>query len=232
MHRFYRSNQAGARRISAHRQTWFQTSSIGISGREKQNTETNIRQTDSSPEARWSDNYAAARAGISIYELIDSENTRARLITKDVDAKNFVAAEALSSKDAPIKIINELMRLSNLPIEISIAEDQQVMASKNGGVAYSIAKLSDGERKALLIAADVLTAKPGSLILIDEPERHLHRSIISPLLTELFARKSDCAFVVSTHEVMLPLDNPRARTLLVRGCTYSGETVAAWGMLT
>jgi len=228
MHLFYISNQAGARRISAHRQTWFQTSSIGISGREKQTTETNIRNTDVSPEARWSDSNPAARAGISIYELIDSENTRARLITKEVDARNIVAAEALSSKDAPIKIINELMCLSNLPIEIAIAEDQQVVASKNGGAVYSIAKLSDGERNALLIAADVLTAKPGSLILIDEPERHLHRSIISPLLTELFARKSDCAFVVSTHEVMLPLDNPHARTLLVRGCTYNGETVTAW----
>ncbi len=64
--------------------------------------------------------------------------------------------------------------------------------------------------------------------MIDEPERHLHRSIISPLLTLLFSKRDDCAFVVSTHDVMLPLDNPSARTLLIRGCTYNGSSVSGW----
>ncbi|WP_442947933.1 AAA family ATPase [Nostoc sp.] len=55
-------------------------------------------------------------------------------------------------------------------------ESAQVVASKCGGTPYSIAELSDGERNALLIAANVLTVKNGTLVLIDEPERHLHRS--------------------------------------------------------
>ncbi len=57
------------------------------------------------------------------------------------------------------------------------------IASKSGGPHYSVAKLSDGERNALLIAATVLSVTPETLLLIDEPERHLHRSIISPPLT-------------------------------------------------
>ena len=134
----------------------------------------------------------------------------------------------LAKKDPPIKIVNELLRLSNIPVTIAIQENAQVVASKNGSAPYSIAELSDGERNAILIAANVLTAKEGTLLLIDEPERHLHRSIISPLLTLLFAKRPDCAFVVSTHDVMLPLDNPSARTLLIRGCTYDGSTVTAW----
>jgi tRNA threonylcarbamoyladenosine modification (KEOPS) complex Cgi121 subunit len=121
-----------------------------------------------------------------------------------------------------------LLQLSNIPIEISVRENEQVLASKNGGAPYSVAELSDGERNALLIAAEVLTVKPGTLILIDEPERHLHRSIISPLLTHLFSRRTDCAFVVSTHDVMLPLDNPSARSLLIRSCLYNGSIVRAW----
>ena len=91
---------------------------------------------------------------------------------------------------------------------------QKVVASRNGSTPYSVAELSDGERNAFLIAADILTAGTGTLLLIDEPERHLHRSIISPLLSLLFAKRKDCFFVVSTHEVMLPLDNPAAQTLL------------------
>jgi hypothetical protein len=137
-------------------------------------------------------------------------------------------AKTLSKKDAPIKIINELLRLSNIPIEVSVRESDQVVARKCGGTPYSIAELSDGERNALLIAANVLTVKDGTLVLIDEPERHLHRSIISPLLTLLFSKRDDCAFIVSTHDVMLPLDNPSARTLLIRGCTYTGSSVSCW----
>ncbi len=115
-----------------------------------------------------------------------------------------------------------------MPIQISVHEIDQVVASKSAGSPYSIAQLSDGERNALLVAADVLTVRSGTLVLIDEPERHLHRSIISPLLTLLFEKRRDCAFVVSTHEVMLPLDNPLARILLLRECIYSGNDVSAW----
>jgi hypothetical protein len=102
------------------------------------------------------------------------------------------------------------------------------MAIKTGGSLYSIARLSDGERNALLIAANVLTAKPGTLILIDEPERHLHRSIISPLLTQLFKKRRDCIFIVSTHDVFLPLDNPESQTLLIRECRYTSDDAVAW----
>jgi hypothetical protein len=153
---------------------------------------------------------------------------RARSIADAVDDNNIDLAKTLSKKDAPIKIINELLRLSNIPIEISVRESDQVVASKCGGMPYSIAELSDGERNALLIAANVLTVKNSTLVLIDEPERHLHRSIISPLLTLLFSKRDDCSFIVSTHDVMLPLDNPSARTLLIRGCIYTGSSVSGW----
>jgi predicted ATPase len=92
------------------------------------------------------------------------------------------------------------------------------MARKNDGTEFSAAQLSDGERKALQIAGSVLTAPPGTLFLIDEPERHLHRSIISPLLIQLFERRRDCGFIISTHDHDLPLDAFEARTLLLRSC--------------
>jgi hypothetical protein len=40
------------------------------------------------------------------------------------------------------------------------------------------------------------------------------------LLINLFSRRLGCAFVVSTHEIMLPLDAPSSRTLLVRSCRF------------
>lgn len=228
MQKFYSAHHGKAQRISAHRQTWFSSSSITLSPAQKRSTETNISNSDTNAESRWKDDYAAHRANIAIYDLIDAENIRARNIAGAVDNGNIDLAKTLSKEDAPIKIINELLRLSNMPIEISVKANEQVLASKSGSAPYSVAELSDGERNALLIAANVLTVAPGTLLLIDEPERHLHRSIISPLLTLLFAKRLDCAFVVSTHDVMLPLDNPGARTMLIRGCTYNGTTVTSW----
>lgn len=228
MHQFYSAHHAKSRRISAHRQTWFTSNAITLSPEQKRQTESYIKGTDISPEARWKDDYSAQRASIAIYDLIDAENVRARSIAGAVDQGQMDLAKDLSRKDAPLKVINELLRLSNISIEVSVHQNEQVLASRRGSATYSVAELSDGERNALLIAANVLTVPPGTLLLIDEPERHLHRSIISPLLTLLFSRRPDCAFVVSTHDVMLPLDNPTAKTLLVRGCTYSGNGVSAW----
>ena len=88
--------------------------------------------------------------------------------------------------------------------------------------------MSDGERNALLLAAEVLTVQAGTLILIDEPEQHLHRSIVSPLLSGLFSKRPDCMFVVSTHELTLPPDNPASKVLLVRGCTFQSGTAVSW----
>jgi hypothetical protein len=194
----------------------------------RENLEQNLRSNDAQDHARYRLDYANERAGVAIYDLIDSDTMLARKIAELVRAGNIAGAEAEAKRPAPLQEINELMRLSSIPIEISLEERQKVVAKKLGGASYSVAELSDGERNAFLIAADVLTAKPGTLLLIDEPERHLHRSIISPLLKLLFDKRKDCAFIVSTHEIMLPLDTPAARTLLVRSCHYSGRNVQSW----
>ena len=228
MHQLYIPNQNKARRISAHRQTWLESNSLAFSPAQRRQSEANVRGYDTDAQSRWRDAYSAQRANIAIYDLIDAENVRARAITKAVDGSDFDLARTLAKQQAPLNRINDLFRLSNIPIEVSVQANEQVLASRCGSATYSVAELSDGERNALIIAANVLTVSAGTLVLIDEPERHLHRSIISPLLTLLFAQRSDCAFVVSTHDVMLPIDNPAARTLLVRGCHYEGSTAKHW----
>ena len=165
---------------------------------------------------------------MALFDLVESENIRARAIAGAVDAGDIELAKQLSSDQSPLAVINELLRLSNLPIVIDVDENGQILATKSDSMPYEISQLSDGERNAILIASDVLTAKSGTLLLIDEPERHLHRSIISPLLTLLFATRPDCAFVISTHELMLPLDNPNSKTLMLRSCTVDGRSVRAW----
>jgi hypothetical protein len=188
----------------------------------------NIRSQDSQERSRHVHEYSSQRTAVAIFDLIDADTTIERKIAKLVRMKDIAEAERAAEAPAPLAIINQLMRSSNIPIEVAVEEQQKIVARRNGGAPYSVAELSDGERNAFLIAADVLTAKPGTLVLIDEPERHLHRSIISPLLTLLFQRRSDCAFIVSTHEVMMPVDNPTATTLLIRSCEYGASIAGSW----
>jgi hypothetical protein len=189
--------------------------------------EQNIRTRDQQEQSRFKQDFATERTSLAIYDLIDADTTLERAIAALVRADDVKAARKKAKTPTHIQVINELMRLSNIPIEINL-EQQKIVARRDGGAPYSVAELSDGERNAFLIAADVLTAASSTLVIIDEPERHLHRSIISPLLSLLFSKRTDCAFVISTHEIMLPVDHPRAQTLLLRSCKYEGSRPRAW----
>jgi ABC-type cobalamin/Fe3+-siderophores transport system ATPase subunit len=228
MQAIFRQNVNNSKRILAHRQTWFPNNTIDITASQKRQNEGYMRNSDQAVESRWKDDYPGVRSTMTIFDIIDSENVRARHIAKAVDGNNLSLAQSLANEQAPIKAINELLAVSNIPIIITLEKDEQLFASKNGSTPYSIAELSDGERNALLICADVLTAQPSTLIILDEPERHLHRSIISPLLSSLFQKRKDCAFVISTHDITLPIDHVSSSTLLIRGCDCTNKHQVIW----
>lgn len=228
MYHYNIQNYPNARKISAHRQTWMNSDALDMTPSAKLETEKFIQNQDRQQSSRFRDIYAAQRASMTIYELIDAQNVRARDMAEAYDAGDMDQLAELAKVDAPIAVVNELLQQSNIPITISIRANERVMASKNNGPEYSAAELSDGERNALMIASNVLTAPPGTLLVIDEPERHLHRSIISPLLGQLFERRSDCGFVISTHDYGLPIENPHAQILLLRSCSFDGQNVKNW----
>ena len=225
---FYQQNPEEARRILAHRRTWFSASATNLTAQGKKQTVGYIKSNDSTWSSRWTDNYADKRSSISMFDLVNSENVRAGGIASAVDKGDSENAKRLSTIQSPIESMNELFSLSGLNIIITIGEDDVLFASKDGETQYGISELSDGERNALLICADILTAKPNSLILLDEPERHLHRSIISPLLTSLIEKRSDCVYIVSTHDTYLPVDYYGSNTLLIRSCLWENKTVKWW----
>ena len=228
MQSFASASNESTRRITAHRQTWFRSGSPEFTGKQRAEYEQNVFHHDRQQNARWMDEYSQQRAQMAIYDLVNSENVRARDITRALDVKDTDKANRLAAKDGAFSTLNRLLRLANLDISVSIEANDEIMATRNGSQSYSIAKLSDGERNAILIAANVLTVPAGTLLLIDEPERHLHRSIVSPLLSLLIKEKPECAFIVSTHEPLLPIDNPGSKVLLTRSCVYEGDTVGAY----
>ena len=217
--------------IFAHRQNWFESGLPDLTPQSREASENNVRQWNTSPESRWKEIGAGSRANMAIFDLIKRQSDQNAVIANAVRNNRSDSAErfARENKD-PLDLLSDLFRYANLPITFSIGEDGTVLANKDGTVPYSVAELSDGERSTLLLAAEVVTVPSGTLILVDEPERHLHRSIIAPLLTQLFSQRPDCQFVVATHEVMLPSDVPHSRVLLIRGCNYQNGSIVDWSI--
>ena len=79
-------------------------------------------------------------------------------------------------------------------IEVCSAEDPDILP-------YSAAEMSDGERAVFYMIGQVLFTDPASILIFDEPELHVHRSILGRLWDELEGERPDCAFVLITHDL-------------------------------
>lgn len=66
---------------------------------------------------------------------------------------------------------------------------------------YPASEMSDGERAIFYLIGQVMMAREHSLLVIDEPELHVHRAIMSRLWDELEAVRKDCGFVFITHDL-------------------------------
>ena len=225
------------RRISAHRQTWFDSGSIDFTPRSRKDFDRNYLQRELQIDSRWKDYNAQQKQSAVFFDLVAKDNAEARLLRSlllQVDPQNpekgFKAAIEAAARSVPLfEQLNELLALGTLPVSLENSEGEEILARQgNDGVSFSIAQMSDGERSAALMAATVLTVKPETVLLIDEPELHLHRAIIEPFLAALFAQRTDCTFVVSTHEIALPMAHPAARVLMVRSCEWDSDTAKTW----
>lgn len=66
---------------------------------------------------------------------------------------------------------------------------------------YNSSEMSDGERVIFYLIGQCLAAPKDNIIVIDEPELHLHKSVQAPLWAEIERLRPDCLFVYLTHDV-------------------------------
>ena len=217
-------------RIAAHRQMWLQSGNLDFTAQSRKQFEQNRMHWDREDNARWMEHSPAERQSAILFDLVAKDNTRYRTIGQYIDNANPDEATRFASESESLfKQLNDLLSLGTLTVSLENSKDEEILAQhKNTGHRFSIAQMSDGERAAAIMAANVLTVEAGTILLIDEPERHLHRSIIEPFLSALFAKRQDCAFVISTHEIALPIANPASNAVILRSCEWSGSQPSAW----
>ena len=70
-----------------------------------------------------------------------------------------------------------------------------IKAGANSIIYYNGAEMSDGEREIFYFIASIYAIPQNSIIIIDEPENHLHNSILSKLWNLLEKNRKDCLFI-------------------------------------
>jgi ABC-type glutathione transport system ATPase component len=88
---------------------------------------------------------------------------------------------------------------------------------------YQLRQMSDGERTVLYMAARVMMAEH-SVVLVDEPELHMHSRLSVKFWDEAEKLRPDCRFVYITHDLNFTLSRRRA-TVLVARASEAAETL-------
>lgn len=110
--------------------------------------------------------------------------------------------ESITNSKTKLDILQEvwerLLPLKKLRIT---ADDIRVSSIGIESADYSASEMSDGERAVFYILGQVLSANEGSILIFDEPELHIHKSIISNLWDEIEKLRPDCSFLMITHDI-------------------------------
>lgn len=180
--------------------------------------------------------YTAAKNDDHPYTLAKEYSEELRILVSALIAERIERRNSYCSniKDGDIVAVNDfkstvddVIDIWNFLIEHRTLECDNAYALyiKYNYKKYPAFRMSDGEREIFYVVGRVLLAKESSLIIIDEPELHLHKAILNKLWDILETKRKDCMFIYLTHDVDF------AATRIAKKCwlkSYSGDIHELW----
>lgn len=94
------------------------------------------------------------------------------------------------------------------------------------GDKYDFMYLSDGEKAIFYYIAHVLLAQEKSYIIVDEPENHLHLTLVAKLWDTLELIREDCQFIYLTHNLEFANTRTNSKKIWMKSFT----SPANWDM--
>jgi ABC-type lipoprotein export system ATPase subunit len=141
----------------------------------------------------------------SVHELGTLLNNLLAKNSATVFKFNKTLCNGMVVKNKPITILDKVLEIWNLLIQHRILEcndginlSLKIINETNSYPAY---QMSDGEKVALYLIAQVLQAPRNGFIITDEPEMFLHKTILKKLWDKLEQERQDCIFVYLTHDL-------------------------------
>lgn len=164
----------------------------------------------------------------------DFDNVLSALLAKDNNDKSVYFKQCQEAEKAgvikpavPTTIFDSLLNVWNrvLPTRSLFLDDSKLYTrfqKDNAIITYSATNMSDGERSVLYLAAQVLCVPDNNILIIDEPELHLHKSIMTRLWGALEQQRPDCLFIYITHDTQFAAEHTSAVKIWIK--EYNGHT--------
>ncbi|MBP9727174.1 MAG: AAA family ATPase [Gammaproteobacteria bacterium] len=82
-----------------------------------------------------------------------------------------------------------------------LLEERKIEVEGKNSTRYPGSEMSDGEKIALYLMAQCLLLPSNYLVIIDEPELHLHKALMARLWDKIETVRNDCFFIYITHDL-------------------------------
>lgn len=164
--------------------------------------------------------------------LNDFDHVLSALYAENNDVSVAFRRKALADSESrhvpPEAKIDTLKKIweTVLPHRELVVLGSNVKTKTNEGDEYSASEMSDGERVIFYLIAQALLAKPDTLLIFDEPELHINKSILAKLWDKIEAARPDCAFLYITHDVDFAGSRHAATKYALR--SYRKKPSEAW----
>lgn len=120
-----------------------------------------------------------------------------------------------------IKLIWEEV-LSHRKLKISAGTIETYPTGQDANI-YNASQMSDGERVVFYMIGEVNCSPENSIIIIDEPELHLHKSISRILYDKIENSRPDCSYVYLTHDLDFAFSRESAKKIWAK--SYEGNNL-------
>lgn len=169
--------------------------------------------------------YSAARQYGSEFK-----NVLATLYSERMSKRNRFC-DAFERGEKPTKqelqsVLDRVINIWNFLIEhrsLQCDDSNNLVLTREGIEGnYPAFQMSDGERIILYLVGRVLLAPEKALVVIDEPEMHLHKTIVDKLWNKLELERQDCVFIYLTHDLQFAASR-NGRKAWIRSFEYPSK---------
>lgn len=152
------------------------------------------------------------------YLMSEEFKINAEFREKYRDGKNTIAEK--DKQPTKLDYIRDLWHdvLPNKELKLSAGHIDVVSGV---GPKYHGSEMSDGERAIFYYIGTIISVPPNSIVIIDEPENHLHKSILVRLWNSIEEKRKDCFFIYLTHNLDFAVSRLDSQIIWVK--EYFGE---------
>ncbi|WP_175729654.1 AAA family ATPase [Burkholderia ambifaria] len=162
---------------------------------------------------RWANSKPAVAMLDDFDSLLQALFADQAVTTLETHAK-YRSGTLTNATATKFEILSEIWQRLLPHRQLVISGDDIKVSAVGLAESYPASDMSDGERAIFYLIAQALVAADSSLLVIDEPELHVHPSIMSSLWDEIEAARKDCAFLFITHDLHFAADRAAEKYII------------------